>query len=361
MSRFADLRLNHVGGQPDESFWPSFTDIMMVVVMIFLITSATLILRNSELIRQITESEEAEKLAAAMAEDSIAENATLEERMQAVQHQLSMARLQQLKTMEEKFNLEKQIRTLQEQLAALELSRAELDALLATSSSRGDNLEKTIERLQEQLSQSERQRHAMAIQLESSLADLESSAEKLESSADELAATNQTLNELQQHYNLTRLELTQMIARLAESGEKIDRLQREKLTNLGTVQLSEEKLARLRDEYTILKSKYDKLVRPARTTKGKYVVAVRYSRIDGNHIIELKKPEDATFNSIDRETMHAQLSALKTEHADELYVKIIIPDDSELSYNEAWSFTADVLNKYDYYHQGDYKPVSPLE
>ena len=36
MARFIDLRLNRGAGQAtEESFWPSFTDIMMVIVMIF--------------------------------------------------------------------------------------------------------------------------------------------------------------------------------------------------------------------------------------------------------------------------------------------------------------------------------------
>jgi hypothetical protein len=34
-------------------------------------------------------------------------------------------------------------------------------------------------------------------------------------------------------------------------------------------------------------------------------------------------------------------------------VKIIIPEDSGLSYNQAWVFTRDMLNKYDYYYQED--------
>jgi DNA repair exonuclease SbcCD ATPase subunit len=361
MSGFADLRLNQIGSQTDESFWPSFTDIMMVVVMIFLITSATLILRNTELIRQITESEQAEKLAAGIAEDSLAENATLGERLKAAQRQLSMARLQQLMTMEEKFGLEKNIRVMQEQISELELARSELDALLAAARASGETLSNSVERLQQQLSQSEQQRHAMADKLESSISELDSTLQQLESSVEELNATNQTLNELQDHYNLTRVELTQMIDRLAQSGVKIDQLQRDKLTDLGSVQLSEEKLSELGAEYAILKSKYDKLVLPARTSRGKYVVSLRYTRVGSNRIIELKKPEDAEFSQISEGAVHTRLGALKAQYAENLYIKIIIPANSNLSYNEAWSFTRKMLDLYDYYHQGDYQPIVPLE
>ena len=47
---FIDLRS---GNLSTESFWPSFTDIMTVVVMIFLITSVILMVRNWELIDQL--------------------------------------------------------------------------------------------------------------------------------------------------------------------------------------------------------------------------------------------------------------------------------------------------------------------
>ena len=38
------------------------------------------------------------------------------------------------------------------------------------------------------------------------------------------------------------------------------------------------------------------------------------------------------------------------ELGDELYVKVVIPDDSGLTYNEAWDFTKTVLTDYDYYY-----------
>jgi hypothetical protein len=49
--------------------------------------------------------------------------------------------------------------------------------------------------------------------------------------------------------------------------------------------------------------------------------------------------------------MHQRLAALKTANPGKLYIKIIIPADSGLSYNEAWSFMKKLLEKYDYYYQ----------
>ena len=44
---FVDLRVGHgAAGIGDESVWPSFTDIMTVIVMIFLMTLVVIMVRN---------------------------------------------------------------------------------------------------------------------------------------------------------------------------------------------------------------------------------------------------------------------------------------------------------------------------
>ncbi|MEM7294835.1 MAG: hypothetical protein AAF420_15755, partial [Pseudomonadota bacterium] len=186
-------------------------------------------------------------------------------------------------------------------------------------------------------------------------------AQDLESTLQQLDLTNRSLNDLQSQYNLSREELTDLIARLGESDALIAQLEGEKSQQLESVQLSEEKLTELRTEYLELKSKYDKLVRPARTTKDKYVMSVRYSRLGETRTITIKRPEDGEFSVIERDAMHALLTELKEQYQDKLYIKVIIPDDSNLSYNEAWAFTRELLSRYDYYHQGDYSPDAPVD
>ena len=51
--------------------------------------------------------------------------------------------------------------------------------------------------------------------------------------------------------------------------------------------------------------------------------------------------------------IHKQLLKLKQKYGDNLYVKVIIPENSGLSYNEAWQFMQDIFNKYDYYYQAN--------
>jgi len=69
----------------EDAFWPSFTDIMMVVVMIFLISTTLLIVRNVELVRSLTETAAAEKEAQQATLATLAENLTLEERVAALE------------------------------------------------------------------------------------------------------------------------------------------------------------------------------------------------------------------------------------------------------------------------------------
>ena len=66
---FVDLRAHHRDTLMDHtSFWPSFTDIMTVVVLIFLLTSIVVIARNWELVENLRTSILAERQAAEQAD-----------------------------------------------------------------------------------------------------------------------------------------------------------------------------------------------------------------------------------------------------------------------------------------------------
>ena len=110
-------------------------------------------------------------------------------------------------------------------------------------------------------------------------------------------------------------------------------------------------LARQRREYAALQEKYIKLIRPARSSEGKEVVAVQYSHKDGEYRIAFKDLDSDQFELLGNDQLHQRLQDLKKRWGEKLYVKIIIPEDSGLSYNEAWTFTQDILSRYDYYYQ----------
>jgi hypothetical protein len=110
-------------------------------------------------------------------------------------------------------------------------------------------------------------------------------------------------------------------------------------------------LAKQRQAYSFLEEKYHKLISPARSPLGKKVVTVHYSRRDGDYRILFKDLNTTEFKTVKAQQLHRRLTQLKNQWQDKLYVKIIIPEVSGLTYNETWSFTKDILSRYDYYYQ----------
>jgi antitoxin component HigA of HigAB toxin-antitoxin module len=107
----------------------------------------------------------------------------------------------------------------------------------------------------------------------------------------------------------------------------------------------------LQEEYDSLDVRYRKLIRPARSTAGKQVVEVWIEKFDTGYRYQIKEPGQVEATVVDREQMDRQLQALKDKFGSALYTRIVIPEDSALTYNEAWDFTQEILQKYDYYHQ----------
>jgi hypothetical protein len=105
-------------------------------------------------------------------------------------------------------------------------------------------------------------------------------------------------------------------------------------------------LAMQRKDYGILEEKYNQLVGPARSPLGKKVVTVTYSTKG----VFYKELESDSFQKVSLPELHMKLSGLKEQYKDQLYVKIVIPENSGLSYNEAWKFTQGILSQYDYYY-----------
>lgn len=292
---FVDLRYGGDRDAASESFWPSFTDVMMVVLMIFMIASTILMIRNWDLVRELRETLAAEREAEALALSATQTSATLEERLAQAQHEISELRIQLLRAAEEKNTIGADLTRSRQQVLELESDRQGLAARLQQVLREVQHGE---ERLQQAQSENARLLEARALL-----------QERLDESVAELGLTRQ------QHV------------------------------------LSEQQLTELRDSYDELNVRYNKLVRPARTAAGKYVVSVRYRRIDGVYLIEFKESEPGEYQDVSRRQLDTRLGELKKRHSGKLYVKVIIPEDSGLSYNEAWSFTQDILTTYDYYYQ----------
>ncbi len=309
MEGFVDLREASDSGSASDSFWPSFTDMMMVVVMIFMIASTVLVLRNWELIADLRSTMDAERAASDLARATSEVNESLEERLARLEEQLTHSRMELLRSEEEGRSKAQLIAERDLHISQLDSAKAQLSGELQTARRQGELLDAQLQRLGDNLATLQRVSTEQESQLAATRAELEQSRSTARTAQEALATM-----------------------RVAEGERAVQ-------------------MAALQGEYDDLKVKYDKLVRPARTTAGKTVVEVRYEKVAGSNRISLREPGKADFQVVERATLERRLGALKAVDPAQLYVRIIIPDESGLSYNEAWSFTRDMLEGYDYYHQ----------
>ncbi|MEM7193549.1 MAG: hypothetical protein AAF402_01275 [Pseudomonadota bacterium] len=444
---FIDLRLDHASqAVGDDSVWPSFTDIMTVIVMIFMMTLVVIMLRNTELNQALTTSLKAKEetfqqnqglsfevntLKSRVDELSSSLNLTAGER-DALNRQLlleiqrvealasdklnlstkleeEVIRAQQLAN--DKVGLEGEIVTVRseaEELAAEKIVLTELrDQISVELSSTREQNQKLAEEVEVLLQQREslqlaqtqsknqiallkekettltrqmdalsQQFQALQIESEENAATLsdenQTLSEKIQNVTSQLTQLNVVLQEeQQQNIDLSALleaeqaryagleKNQQNIADRIIAADKqilvLNRQIREKEQENEELQeqaqFRGQQLVSLRDEYDSLEEKYRDLIRPARSSAGKYVVEVWVQKTNGVLNYRIREPGGAEPRTINRENLDALLSSLKDSKGRTLYTKVIIPENSQLSHNEAWRFTQEILTRYDYYYQ----------
>ncbi len=325
---FTDLRLNRQEGQVNESFWPSFTDIMTTVVMIFLIALVVLLVRNMDLVNQLRSTMEAERIAAELARATGEEKDSLSMALHRAQEELQQARLEIMRLEQHSVKREARVAELLEtindltsqrddltqQAAQLTLSRQQLQADLKNQKAR-------LRTLTQSLKNREIELNAARDDVNNLQANIDSLQESLKNSQAQASLLQQQLSARNQALDKAR-----------KAAEEVDR-----------------KYLVLAGDYDNLKSKYDKLVRPARSAEGRYLIEVRYWKKGGKFHIAWREGGEGEFQNISRKRLDLVLTRLIRDHPNGLYVRVIFPDNSGLSYNEAWEFTNHVHSNYDYY------------
>lgn len=323
MSAFTPIGQSHLDSENEGSFWPSFTDIMMVVVLIFLLATSLLIVRNWQLVTELQQSIEAEQQAAEMIASTSQENATLEERLINAEQLNSILRLRILERDEK-----------------LKLAREEADRkrqAIATLESEKKDLNMTIQDARSELA-------ASRLRVVEETARSEEFADQLAELRLKLQQQEQLSLASQQELELAIAEIAALNATAEQQEESIALLEDEKIEY-------NRQLLSLKGDYEVVKSKYEQLIKPARSAKGKYVAEVYYVKEKAGKIIRFKEPGDKSYQNLSLAKVEKRLQQLKKDKGKDLYVKIIIPKDSGLTYNEAWNFMKSLLDKYDYYYQ----------
>jgi hypothetical protein len=143
---------------------------------------------------------------------------------------------------------------------------------------------------------------------------------------------------------------------LEKLAERIDERELEILALQAQASTQGSQYVSLQEEYNSLEAKYRSLVRAARSQAGKQVASVYFSRSGSGYEFSLQEPGANTPVAVTKGELDRRLTALKKKFGRSLYTKVVIPEDSNLSHNEAWRFTQEILNNYDYYYQ---TPTSP--
>lgn len=302
--------------RPDESFWPSFTDIMMVVMMIFVIASVVLIVRNWELVAELQATIEAERAASQQAESLSEAKMSLEERIAEEQRELELMRLQLGQTERERERERSLREDTETRLAALEDKMQEMAEALRLATRQVGTLEGQLE--------DQQSRYA---QLESAHAE----------SREALRETEQQLEESRGALARAEALSERQASRLAAAERRSSEV--------------EDRLAGLQGDYDTLRYKYEELIKPARSASGKQVVEVRYNKEGERPVYRIRPPGADGVRTVDEAELTRTLSRLRQEHGENLYVRVVIPSDSNLSYDEAWRFTREMLTEYDYYYR----------
>ena len=345
-SSFTDLRLNRQDGQNQDSFWPSFTDIMTVIVMIFMIAMVVLLLRNIELVNQLRATMEAERSAMELARTTGEEKESLALKLIDAENKLSMLQIRMMRLEEERQRQDATIGDQDTEIARLLTEKENLtlrqDQLIAENFTLGEKLKRT-----------ETQANTLQQNYDTLQQNYNATQQQLTESQQLLAETQAILSSMRAQIEAIQQQLASLQERYSVQSEE---LQQAKVSGRQTVV----ELSSLRGEYSELKIKYEKLVRPARSPEGRYLVEVRYEKVNGAFRILVKSQEEKAYREVSQQSLDKKLSQLKAMKGDGIYVKVIIPDNSGLSFNEAWSFTNNILNRYDYYHQEDAPGLIPL-
>jgi chromosome segregation ATPase len=361
---FIDLRQNQAH-LVEESFWPSFTDIMTVVVMIFLIATSILIVKNWELVSELQNRIVVEKKISQRLQASISEQqktskklkASLDKRQeisQKLQTSLEAERRRAetiRKTSKEKATLEERLTQTQSELSMM---RLQLMQARESASARDALIIEQDKQLVEEVEKNKKLNRTITFK-----------SSELSRAEQELTLANSNMKDLHIKLEINSValarrerELEEQLLTLTSREEELDELNKQSQKHLDNISNYERQMAAVQQQHSILvgeygdlEDKYNKLIKPSRSAIGKYVVEVRYEKRAGKGYIRFRQSEKDPYQIISDETMHQKLSRLKARHKEALYVKIIIPDNSGLSYSEAWSFMSGILDKYDYYYQ----------
>ncbi len=302
---FKDLRVNQDNQSSDTTLWPSFTDIMTVILMVFMLTMVVVIIKNTDLINQIRLSKSLQAESEQQLRDNVQVMADLRIRNTDLEEAVRSTRME--------------IILLSDEMQRIDDNLEVKAAAIARIAEENENLEENLRLIRMHMMEKDE--------------ELENAQVMIGGIRKEAERTNRQLS----------LQIAELLRQLEENETTMLVLTNEK-TDLELA------LARQRKDFSSLEDKHLKLIRPARSSFGKEVVSVQYLKSTGQESFLIKGIGGTTWRALPKEQLFNELAQLKDQLGEALYIKVVIPDDSGLSYNEAWDFTKKVLSDFDYYY-----------
>jgi myosin heavy subunit len=274
----------------EQNIWPSFTDVMMVVLMIFILAMVVTITHNTNLFKQL-----------------------LSTKTEIVEKEKYLKELEEVKR-----ELNAKINDLE-----VQLSNAQMKILMLSDENKKlkENLEGKIVLI----------------------GDLSNKLKELTQQLNQVTREKESLQKLLEEKEKLISEKETLIIDLRTEKEKL----KDKLQELESLK------AEMQQKYSELQEKYLKLVGPARSPLGKEIFKVKYFKPKPNSkpVYLMMGVNENTFKKVSYNTLLNELEKAKNKYGKKLYVQIIIPSNSNLTYDEAFKFTNFILHKYDYYYQ----------
>ncbi|MGD9975559.1 MAG: hypothetical protein AB7S77_21090 [Desulfatirhabdiaceae bacterium] len=338
---FTDLRTNRDNRNGEIILWPSFTDIMTVVLMIFMLTMVVVIIKNTTLAQSLLRSEEKNSEIEELLKRTEAAGANLKITLADLEEKLRQKEMQIILLSDEVKALLKDMEGKTTIITAVESELADLKNRIVILQETAQKAETEMARARESEARAaaafEKQAAELTRQYDLRIAEIQLASEK------KLAEQTEAKTKEIEEYNRKVLAL---LSQLKDKESVILSLGDQK-------QALELSLAKQRQDFSALEEKYIRLIRPARSPSGKKVVTVTFQRLEGHYHIAFKNVDSEKVETLTLDQLHRQLVILKQKWQNQLYVRIVIPENSGLTYNEAWTFTKDVLSRYDYYYRDE--------
>ncbi len=346
---FIDLRINHsAGGVGDDSVWPSFTDIMTVIVMIFLMALVIIMVRNFELDRELS-STVTEK------EITSQENQNLTKRLVQVEATLSETKI-------EKNLLEAKLNEALKHLSALLLEQKSLqqaNTLLEQQKEDAQSEISTLVNSEQALSQ---ELDNLFVQLRRANILLEQQKEVAQSEIRQLTESEQAFRQqikillermreanaiFKQQMQFSQLERKRLVDENSRLTQKVTEL---KIENSALIAERSTENNAWQARYEELDVKYRDSIRPARSTLGKQIVTVWAAKVAVGLQYKIKLPSQSEAQVMTESKVYLTLQGLEEKWGNLLYVKVLFPTGSGILQEDAQNIT-NSLHKYDYYYK----------